>query len=344
MPDSPEAREAEAKARVAELDVEQKEREAAEWTSDLARRHRQAEHVSGIAKAGQETSDAGALRFLPDLAGLDRGETKIDGEQAIYGTKLALEAICSAAAGVAGKVPQDARSVLVTTQQDLVTADAVHQEIQARLTELSGAAATALGQPRLTESAADAITGLVTPLISLLSAHRNASTYAIGKDDLVTTANVIGKLLGRDGLVVQHDDLRLLPDAQIIKDFTKLYSAGQRLALGNEAQKALAENIDTYLTSITNVPEGATRSMLTTAALHEQVRNHEVDYVLFVRPDGGSVVQLLNDRPLWLKDKLFVHATMSVTYLLFKTASRRIVAAGTESADAKIVRKVGDEL
>jgi hypothetical protein len=84
--------------------------------------------------------------------------------------------------------------------------------------------------------------------------------------------------------------------------------------------------------------------MLTKAALHEQVRAKSVDHVLFVKANQGSVVQLLNDRPLWLKDKLFTHATMSVTYLLLETQNHQIIAAGTKSADAKIVRKVGDAL
>src|SRR5689334_1217112 len=74
-------------ARKAQLDAEQTERQNAEWDSAAARGQREAEQASATAKAEQEAAESRQKQItslIPDLSGIDKGETKVAGEQPLY--------------------------------------------------------------------------------------------------------------------------------------------------------------------------------------------------------------------------------------------------------------------
>ncbi|GGU85306.1 hypothetical protein [Lentzea flava] len=147
-----------------------------------------------------------------------------------------------------------------------------------------------------------------------------------------------GELIKRN-TVVLHDDFRMSPEAEISKDVAKLRDLRRELRADESAGV-----IDKCLSSITSTPEGVTRSPLTDAVLYEGLRTGQIEHVLVVKANAGSVGQLLDNRPLWLKDRVFVRAAMSVNYLLLDAKAKRIVVAGTMSGKAKINRKIGAEL
>jgi hypothetical protein len=96
-----------ADAAKAQSDADKTAKENAEWDSELAKRQREAEARSAIAKADK---DAAASRLgqvtamLPDLSKVERGETTVSGDQALFGSALAARALKSAASKVAEKV------------------------------------------------------------------------------------------------------------------------------------------------------------------------------------------------------------------------------------------------
>ena len=71
---------------------------------------------------------------------------------------------------------------------------------------------------------------------------------------------------------------------------------------------AAVQSIDAFITSVTAVPTGGTRSPLMTAMLRDELHtggNSSKHYVLVVKSQGGAAQGVTDDRPLWFKDKFF---------------------------------------
>lgn len=353
----------------AQLDAEQAAREYAEWDSEAARRQRAAEQASATAKAEQEAAEARQKQFtslIPNLAGVDRGETKVAGEQPLYGQALAWRALDRAASQVATAVRAalgDGLSVLVTSDTELATSDAAYLEVLTGIEQLT-AAADRLLAPAAQEVAATAVVGAVAAaipqVISLLSAHRSITTTSASVDDLSAAVSVAGALVRADAsATVWHDGFRTLSgDSAIYKAFESLRDKRRMLALrpgedGNGAGQpdrraglsdSLATAIDQFAAGVTAVPPGATRSMLTSAALREGLHEGAVGHVLLVKGSGSSSSQVVGDRPLWWKDTFSVIATASVTCLLVRADDGRVVAGRTGSGTATLSGKIGEQI
>jgi hypothetical protein len=110
----------------------------------------------------------------------------------------------------------------------------------------------------------------------------------------------------------------------------------------------LITGIDTYLGSLHTIPAGGKRSPFATAVLRQQLHSDDdakrFSKVLFIEASAGSVDQLLNDRPLWFKDKLHSIGSISITYWMIDTATSNIVNSGVASGMAQIRGKIGDRL
>ena len=181
---------------------------------------RAAEQASGTAKAEQETAEARQKQLtslLPNLSAVDRGETRVSGEQPIYGQALARRALERAAAQVATAVKAalgGAISVLVTSDPDLAASDAAYLEVVTGLEQLTEAAKQVLAsaaRETVAPAAIGAAAAAIPLVLSLMSAHRSITTTSGPADDLAAAVSVVGALLRADPRgAVWHDGFRTL--------------------------------------------------------------------------------------------------------------------------------------
>ncbi len=364
-----EAEKARWEARKAQLEAEQTARENAEWDSEEARRQRAAEQASATARAEQETAEARQKQLtslLPNLSSVDRGETRVSGEQPIYGQALARRALERAASKIASAVKAalgSEISVLVTSDPDLAASDAAYLEVVTGLEQLTAAADRVLTPPAqeaAVPAAIGAVAAAIPSVLSLLSAHRSITTTSGPTDDLSAAASVAGALLREDpGAEVWHDGFRTLSrDSKIYQALGWLRERRRALAVYAQlagsygtAKDELAEHaepviaaIDQFVASVTAVPPDARRSMLASAALREGLHDGTVRYVLLVTGNSSSSSQLIDDRPLMWKDAFCVVAASSVSYLLVQASDGRVVVGGTGSGTFTVRGKINSRI
>lgn len=65
-------------------------------------------------------------------------------------------------------------------------------------------------------------------------------------------------------------------------------------------------------------------------------------HVLLVKTQAGQAQQMLDNQPLWWRDKFSTVVEVSITYMLIDTCTSEIVASGTESAVESAHGKIGD--
>lgn len=266
-----EASKAAADARTAEAGALKAERELVEADSPLAKATKEAEARKAIAEADQQATAAQQKQLsalLPDLSKVTAGSLEPKGDQPLFGAALAQRATAAAAATIADLAgdaiaePGSAR-VLVTSDVELATSDAIYVEVIAGLKQLdaaaekllekvepptpktSFAAAAALAAPAVIGAVAAALPGA----LSLVSAHRSLSTSAVTVDSLSAAAVVSGMMSQREPSLgaVFHDDFRILPDGGIVQ--TKLADiaqqrqalVGRKIALEDEKARENAE-------------------------------------------------------------------------------------------------------
>jgi len=124
--------------------------------------------------------------------------------------------------------------------------------------------------------------------------------------------------------------------SQLAADTARLASVDAALA-----------GIDAFVTAVRAIPAGAQRSILATAALHQQF--HEAgdggySHVLFVRAEGGQTQQVVTNKPLWFRDRFATVVDVGLTVLLIETASSNIVASGTVTGSAEAFGTLGDTI
>jgi hypothetical protein len=127
----------------------------------------------------------------------------------------------------------------------------------------------------------------------------------------------------------------------------KLGAESARLGLIDSALAA----IDSFVTSLTAVPEGGNRSPLGLAAMREGLDasgdatagQPRFTHVLVVKGGVGSAQQTVDDRPFWFKDQFSVLATATITFMLLDTATNAIVAAGNPAGSAAATGKIGGD-
>jgi hypothetical protein len=309
---------------------------------------------------------------------VERGELKVSGEQPLYGVLLSFRALHQAAVEVAKAVRRSVQgdlSVLVTSDAALAAADASYLEVATGLEELQATAERVLAEPEAAVPAPgleavgpggavlSAVAGSIPSVISLLSSQRSMATSATSADDLRTAASVAGALLEVDPqATVVHDDFRMLPVgslhaklAEVRNSRWKLAELSVQLRQGGPGPSSeavlragtvdsLVAAIDAFVASVSAVPQGGTRSALTSAVLCEGLHSGSFGHVLLVKGGSGSSTQVVDNRPLMLKDRFSVVATMTVSYLLVQTDDSRVISAGTASGESTLSGKVGNRI
>jgi hypothetical protein len=107
--------------------------------------------------------------------------------------------------------------------------------------------------------------------------------------------------------------------------------------------------IDIFTTAMKAVADGATRSPLAAAILREQLHGGGDDagqftHVLLIKAETGGVQQLIDDRPLWWKDKFTTIATSNVTYMLIETKEGSVIRSGSIGGEAKVQGTIGTDI
>ena len=206
----------------------------------------EAEARSAQAKADKEIADARRdqlTALIPDLSKVKASTLDVKDGPAMGGTVLTYRALAKAAAQVAGRIPgrdrEDTR-LLITSDPDLASSDAVYQDVNAGLEQLHE-----MTDRLLVVLEADTVrkfidpTGLVTALagampavLSLFSAQRTVRTSAATVTDLAAAAAVAGALTAADGarLAVVHDDFRLTLTSTVRDNAAALTTKRQQLA------------------------------------------------------------------------------------------------------------------
>jgi hypothetical protein len=225
---------AEAAARKAALDAEKLAREEAVATSPLAQQQADAEARQKIAEAQQAAADARqkeVASFVPNLSGVTAPETKLEGDTPLAGSLLAHTALHAAAGRVVAALrPKDGvpkltagtapgTALLVTTEEDLATADAAYVEVVRGMENLAAEAKSLLEPPKRGQGfaaapVAGALVGALPGFVSLLTRRQTVKTGSVAVDSAAAVAAVVGSL---GETVVLLDDFRLVLDGEVAK-------------------------------------------------------------------------------------------------------------------------------
>jgi hypothetical protein len=242
------AQKAEADARAADAAARKAETEAADLESATGQQARDAKNLQAVAEAEQKAAAARQQELsalIPDFSKVKESTLESKDGPAIRGSALTFGALADAAKAIAAHIEPPAEGagwrVLITSDQDLASADALYQEVTLGLSQLANAATELL--PQTTVESVDSVeTAAVVPvpaalaaavphILSLLSAERSLTTASVSVTDLAAATAVAGALeaKGGDRVVVVHDDFRLIFPGRIQTASTLVATKRQEL-------------------------------------------------------------------------------------------------------------------
>lgn len=277
-----EAETARAATETAELNRDKAARELAEVESPLSDAKREAEDKKAIDvanQAGAEARQKQIAALLPDLTKLEGGDLKTGEGGTLFGPTLAKSALSSAANELAEAClkaldqPEEWK-LLVTSDPELATSDAVYQDVLAGIKQMSSAMEPLFpkdasdsapkptppdGKKPLRPFAAlipDVVTALATIVpsaISLLLPRRTLSSAAISVDSTAATAAAIGALRAKkETATIIDDGFRLLPEGGTVLSRLAELETGRQKLIGH---KLAAEGERTEATAAISTSE-----------------------------------------------------------------------------------------
>jgi hypothetical protein len=315
-------------------------------------------------KAEADARQAELAAFIPDLSKIVRPELGTHEATTIGHSRLTFGGLEELGRQVAARVKATgAERVLVTTDQDLASADAIYRDVIGGVTSLKAAAKGVLDATKPLESlvvipavAAASIAASVLPqAISLLLPRRSVATGTLEVNDLAVSASVMGQLI-KCGIEVVDADLRTIKSDAFFKEVRQLDQCRRELVQrkidlsGNadanaksiESIDAVVTSIDTFLTAVRAAGTEGGRSRLATAALAYALHQPQgIDHVVLVKGQTGAVTELREERT-FRPDTFVAIADVGVTFMVMKTANGRIVDADTVSATLVAAGKVGE--
>ena len=218
------------------------------------------------------------------------------------------------------------------------------------------------GPTLLSESAViGAATGLATMIpgiVELLAVNRTLTTKPITVLEEQALTAVAGKLVeGADGDVLLFDDTRFLDgDTEIQLQRNALETVTTALqvqaaegaptgytAWRTEALAVIKAGQDA-LAAVDTIPSGSRTSPLAAAMASELIRSNGTEFVLVVRPAGGSATQLVSDRPLAMKDLFHSTGTVALSYRLIRCDTSQVVSAGVIASSSELAGRIGSRI
>jgi hypothetical protein len=244
----------------AEAQLAKAKQDASKAEADALKAHADARKAATEAdKAEAELRRNEVAALVPDLSKVEKSTLEL-AKDVVPGrtTALSFGALREVAEGIAETIlppggPRRSWSILVTSEQDLASADAAYQDVTTGLKALVSAAeklTTDLDAAPRAESIggleiAAALAGALPHVLSLLTAKRTLSTAAVTVGDLAAAAAVIDQLKAQPHATkIYHDDFRLLSTAGVYTLAQDVATKRQELAgrkLAYEDAKAKLE-------------------------------------------------------------------------------------------------------
>ena len=334
-----------------------------------------AEHDAAKKRLEVEAAERNAIKDLvADLSGVDHGSLTVPDSSTVFQSLLGSRALADAAAKVApivaGKLKNGAK-VLVITDLNLAGRDLSYRSVIDQLKQLTTLTSTYPDAPQENKGIddvrmIDGVTGVATAaakllpgLLSLISARRTITNTSGTADDDVAAIAVAGALASTTKQVVVLDKARLIEaDGASQTAWTDLRTACDGLAEklkaapessatkgwlagGNELLKKAEAVLSAMVAS-----DGAEPSALAKASLQEALHDAGgFDAVLVVKGGATSSSQVVDDRPLLMKDKISLVSTATVSYVLIDHKNGgRVLAGGLAVGEAQLHGVLGDEL
>jgi hypothetical protein len=323
-------------------------------------------------KAEAEARQAELSAFIPDLSKIVRPELATHEATTIGHSRLSFGGLQALGKEVAARViATGAKRVLVTTDKDLASADAIYRDVDSGLTSLSKAAEGVLEATKLKKEeqeqqgeeetllpvvAAATIAASVLPqAISLLLPRRSVATGTLEVDDLAASACVTGQLI-KGKIEVVDADLRTVNGddffekvgdldecrRDLVKRKIELSPDADANATSISSIDSVVMSIDTFLTAVRAAGSEGGRSRLATAALAYALHQPQgIDHVVLVKGQTGAVTELREERT-FRADTFVAIADVGVTFMVMRTADGQIVDADTVSATLVAAGKVGE--
>jgi hypothetical protein len=267
-----------ADARKTAADAVKTEHENADHEDPSAKAQREAASAEAVAKAEKEAAEARRAvlsALIPDFGSVDKSTIEVKDGPALKASALMYQALQPAAATVADQLIKvqgiGSAKVLVTSDADLASADAVYRDVSTGIDQLIAAATkliadTAPDQRDLvpvTDFVA-AIASAVPGVLSLLTAHRTLTTASVAVSDLAASAAVAGALKARDeakDMTVVHDDFRLVPGAGVYTSNTTLSDRRQTLN-GRKIELTTDKSVEDANLAAANAAKAAVQKLI----------------------------------------------------------------------------------
>ena len=204
------------------------------------------------------------------------------------GAALARHALQKAVDSLIGEVidvlPSGADDVvLITDDPDLATSDAAYTEVTSALQQLTATADEILSAVPAGEDfgvapavVVGAVAAAIPPLLSLFSARRSVSTFALTADNTAAVAQLAGKLTAA-GKRVRIDDFRLVPSGHVVsleRALRERRGALVRRKLEKDAERIQLETKRASSQQEVDDLTKALHALSPTDAKYEDVRTH----------------------------------------------------------------------
>ena len=371
-----------ANAKAAQVAAEKAQLELNEWNSPAAAAGRAAQQRADTAQAEKSLFDSSFGQFtaaVPDLGKVSTGSATVDASSQLFGSALALQALArassDAAADIAAKIADKSKPVLVTTEIDLASTDAMYVQVEDGLTQLLRAARELAvpagrqpapgegtgGKESLVAAGVGLAAAALPAVLSLFSANRNISGAAVNADDTQAVIGVAAAMAQLEPpLKVLVDDFRVIERrgaiSRLLDDVNaqRLALARRKAELTNSASpedgsslalvSQVAAAIDAFLTMIMGIPSGASRSAYTSAILRERLHDGSIPRVVLVKGTGGATAQVVSHRPLAFRDKFTTIASAGLAWLMVDTADGTVVAGGSKASTLEITGTIGKNI
>jgi hypothetical protein len=292
--------------------------------------------------------------YLDVANGIQVLKNAADSATAAVTRSLAVSILAAAASALPGilALVSAHRSVTITTTEadDLTAASLVARRLLAANTSANLLHDTFRPVPR--GEIHDALTalgasrdGLSKKLIDLAVEKLTAETQLADARAVVAATEAELKKLPKASPDRPDIEKRLGNEkATVAKGEAALEPIASRTALVDTTGKA----IDTFSAAIRAVPEGGTRSLLSTAALYEGLYSADaekrIDYVLLVKGLLGDAAQLIDDKIFFVGDRYSVTVESAITYQLIDAKTGYLQAAGAPSGTAEAHGKIGEKI
>jgi hypothetical protein len=203
---------------------------------------------------------------------------------------------------------------------------------------------------------------LIPGILELLAANRTLTAKSITLEEGEALSAVAGALAAAEGGdFLMLDDTRFLSgstEVQKQRDALEAAAVTLQAEVAEEKSKPVEEQDAAWLAqaptviktaqdalaAVDTVPPGGKQSPLAVAMAIELMRESDVQFILVVQPAGGSAAQLINDRPLAMKDPIYIAASVALSYRLIERDSSQVVAAGVVVGDGQLRGVVGSTI